>query len=744
MVKEEKDTEQNAKETTNIKIGGMSCAACVKTIENSLAKVDGVREVSVNLSSEKAYITYDPDIVEIKALKKTITKSGYQFLGMEGEENEALEKEAHDKNLRDKQLRFIIGFAISLPLMAMMYLDIMPPFGISMPHFMLFITLIPFIYVSWPIFRQASMSLRMKNLDMDVMYSMGIGVAYGSSLLGTFEIVLTPDFMFYEAALMLAAFLMLGRYMEAKAKGRTSDAIKSLMGLRAKTAIVIRDGEEIEIDIDLVQIDDIILVKPGEKIPVDGIVVGGESYVDESMITGEPVPVMKAMDAQVVGGTINKNSILRIKATKVGKDTVLAQIIKLVEDAQGSKPDVQRLADKAVTWFIPIVLMIAITSASIWYLHDSDLLNALTVLISILVIACPCALGLATPTAVTVGLGRGAELGILIRRGDALETSGRLTTVLFDKTGTLTRGKPEITDMISFGISEDELLAIAASVEKNSQHPLAEAIVKAALDRKMDIGEARDFDTFGGKGVKASIGGDEIFIGTSKFLQEMGIDTEEDTVSHMAELENEGKTVIMVASGNSLKGLIAIADQLKPTTKEAIQKLREMELEVGMVTGDNSRTANAIASQIGIGTVFAEVLPGDKASKVRELQEQGKIVAFIGDGINDAPALAQADVGIAIGSGTDVAIESADIVLMKDDLIDAVGGIKLSRKVMTRIKQNLFWAFAYNSALIPVAAGVLVPLAGIHFRPEFAGLAMAMSSVTVVSLSLMLRKYEPK
>ncbi len=728
---------------TNIKIGGMSCAACVRTIENSLGKVDGVEEVNVNLGSEKAYITYDPTAVKVKDFKKIVEKAGYQFLGMEGEDTSQLEKEAHEKSLRDKKYRFIVGFVVSLPLMAMMYLDVMPPFDISMPYFMLAMTLIPFIYVSWPIFRQASMSLRMKNMDMDVMYSMGIGVAYGSSLLGSFEIVLTPDFMFYEAALMLAAFLMLGRYMEARAKGRTSDAIKALMGLRPKTATVIRDGLEIELAIEEVIVGDIILVRPGEKIPVDGKVVSGESYVDESMLTGEPLPVLKAMGSQVVGGTLNTNSVLKFEATRIGKDTTLAQIIKMVEDAQGSKPEVQKLADKAVTWFIPVVLLIAIASAGIWYLHDGDLLNALTVLISILVIACPCALGLATPTAVTVGLGRGAELGILIRRGEALETSGRLTTVLFDKTGTLTRGEPEVTDIIAISGTEDDVLKIAANVEKNSLHPLAGAVVKQAEEKGIQLLDTGNFDTFGGKGVGASIDGKQVLIGTRALMSESNITLDDGVSTSMQELESQGKTVIIVSMAGSVLGLVAITDPLKPTSGKAIQSLKKMGLEVGMVTGDNSRTAKAIASQIGIDTVLSEVLPGDKAAEVRKLQDEGKVVAFVGDGINDAPALAQADVGIAIGSGTDVAIESGDIVLMKDDLLDAVGGIQLSRKVLVRIKQNLFWAFAYNSALIPVAAGILVPLAGIHFRPEFAGLAMAMSSVTVVSLSLMLRNYVP-
>ncbi len=733
---------------TSIKVGGMTCAACVKTIENTLTKLDGVSDVNVSLGNERAYITYDSQTVSDKAFKKTVkkavTKAGYDYLGWGDEDTSQAEEKAMEASLASKKNRFIIGFAVSLPLMAMMYLDIMPPGGISMPYFMLAITIIPFIYTSQPIFRHGLMALQNRNLDMNVMYSMGIGVAYGSSLLGTFEIVLTPDFMFYEAALMLAAFLMLGKYMEEGAKGKTSQAIKTLMGLRAKTATVIRDGQEMELAIEDVIIGDIIIVKPGEKIPVDGTVVGGESYVDESMISGEPVPVLKGTGNDVIGGTINKNSVLRIEARKIGKDTVLAQIIQMVDDAQSSKPDVQRLADKAVTWFIPVVLSIAIIAAGIWYAYDNDLLNALTVLISILVIACPCALGLATPTAVTVGLGRGAELGILIRRGEALETSGRLTTVLFDKTGTLTKGEPVVTDIIPFDIDEKKLLEYTASVEKNSQHPLAEAVVNAASERGIPLKEVSDFDTLGGKGVKAKLGNEEVHIGTRSFIKASGTAISDDIEGRMGELEAQGKTAIMVAIDGRIAGLMAIADQIKPTTKAAIESLGRMGLEVGMVTGDNKRTAHAIASQIGITTVLAEVLPGDKARKVKELQDKGEVVAFVGDGINDAPALAQADVGIAIGRGTDVAKESSDIVLMKSDLMDVVGGIQLSRKVMTRIKQNLFWAFAYNSALIPVAAGVLVPLADFHFRPEFAGLAMAMSSVTVVSLSLMLRKYQPK
>jgi Cu+-exporting ATPase len=549
--------------------------------------------------------------------------------------------------------------------------------------------------------------------------------------------------MFYETAVMLATFLTLGRYLEARAKGKTSEAIKKLMGLQPKTAIVIRNGVEAEISIEDVEVNDIILLKPGSKIPVDGRVVSGESYVDESMITGEPIPVLKKKNRNVVGGTLNKNGVLNFKATKIGKDTVLAQIIKLVEDAQGSKPPVQRIADKAVTYFIPVVLTIAIFSFVVWYfIVGNTLLFALTTLISVLVIACPCALGLATPTAVTVGVGRGAELGVLIKNGEALEIPDRLTTIVFDKTGTLTKGRPEVTDIDSFGLSENELVKLTASVERNSQHPLGEAVVKYAKKNHIKLETSKYFDTFGGKGVSGTVLGKEVLIGNRKFFSEKNISFKQQE-KKISKLENEGKTAILIGVDNKLSGIIAIADTLKLTTKDAIKEFKRLGLNVVMITGDNRRTAEAIAKQIGINRVLAEVLPQDKAMEVKKLQKAGETVAFVGDGINDAPALAQADVGIAIGSGTDVAVESGEIVLVKDDLLDSVGAVQLSKKVMSRIKQNLFWAFAYNAALIPLAAGLFYPIFGLTFRPELAGLAMAMSSVTVVSLSLMLKTYNP-
>lgn len=726
-----------------IKVGGMTCAMCVQAIEGVLKKIDGISQVNVNLAAEKAYVTYNPQMTSVTEMKDAIENLGYEYLGVEGELLEDQEEKLREADLNDKRNRFIVAFAFSIPLMVLMYSGIMLPF--NMGYFMLVVTLLPFIYVSYPIFSAAYRSLQNRSLNMDVMYSMGIGVAFVSSILGTFNLVLTPEFMFYETALMLAGFLMLGRWMEARAKGRTGTAIKKLIGLQAKTALVLReDGVETMVPVEEVMVGDTVLVKPGDKIPVDGKVISGESYVDESMITGEPIPSLKIAGSSVVGGTINQNGVLNFQAGKIGRDTVLAQIIKLVESAQGSKPPVQRIADQAVTYFIPTVLTVAIVAFLVWYfLLGSTLLFGLTVLISILVVACPCALGLATPTAVTVGIGRGAELGILVKNGEALEISEKLTTFLFDKTGTLTKGKPEVTNLIGITMDDKYLLELAASVESNSQHPLAKAIVTKAQDNDLNLHEAEEFNTFGGKGVSAMVGRKNVLIGNRTLLNDNGIliqDTEEELIS---KLEEEGKTAVLVAVDNLLSGILGVADTLKENTPQAISELKKMGLEVVMITGDNKRTAEAIANRIGIDKVMAGVLPEDKSAEVKRLQDKGEVVAFVGDGINDAPALAQADVGIAIGGGTDVAIESEEIVLIKDDLLDAVAGVQLSSKVMGRIKLNLFWAFAYNVILIPVAAGLLYPSFGITFRPEYAGLAMALSSVTVVTLSLLLKGYLP-
>ena len=727
-----------------LKIGGMVCATCVQTIESALRALPGVVSANVNLGTEKAYVTYNPSLSAIPDMKRAIEDAGYQYLGIAGEVSEEAERIAREKDLHDKFLRFTFGFAVSIPLMLAMWV----PLPISMQNLayvMLVISTPVFFYVAYPIFRAASMALRNRSLNMDVMYAMGTGVAFIASVLGTFGIVLTHDFMFYDTAIMLAAFLMLGRYLEARAKGRTSEAIRKLAGLRAKTATLIREGKEEEIPIEDVVVGDIVVVKPGSRVPVDGEVVAGESYVDESMITGEPIPPLKARGSRVVGGTLNTNSVLSVKATKVGRETVLAQIIQLVEDAQGSKPPVQRIADTAVTYFIPVVLAIAATAFIVWFfVFHSTLLFALTALISVLVVACPCALGLATPTAVTVGVGRGAELGILIKNGEALEVAEKITTVVFDKTGTLTKGKPEVTDILPVGISEQALLGFTASVEKNSQHPLAQAVVRKAKSTGITIEVADHFDTFGGKGVIATVLGEKVLVGNRLLMQEKGVVIPKEAEARITSFEQDGKTAILIAAGNQMAGVIAIADTLKETSKDAVRQLKSMGIQVVMITGDNKRTADAIARQIGIERVVAQVLPQDKAAEVKALQEKGEIVAFVGDGINDAPALAQADVGIAIGSGTDVAIESGDVVLIKDDLLDSVAAIQLSKKVMGRIKGNIFWAFAYNTALIPVGAGVLYPFFGFVFKPELAALAMALSSVTVVSLSLLLKKYIPE
>lgn len=728
-------------EKITLRIGGMTCASCVKTVTSALSGLDGVVQVSVNLATEKASVVYHQRMVSIADMKKALEEAGYQYLGVEGEPDGA--QEVFEKDLRARRIRMYLGFLVGIPLMILMYVH---P-GLSMmqvSYLSLVLTTPTFLYISHPIFSAGYHALLKRNLTMDVMYSMGIGVAFVASVLGTFHVVLTHEFLFYETAVFLATFLTLGRYLEAKAKGKTSEAIKKLAALQVKTALVVRQGKEVEVSIEDVLVDDVVVVKPGGKIPVDGVVIQGDSYVDESMMTGEPLPVVKNPGSTVIGGTLNTNSVLRVKATKIGKDTLLAQIIKLVEEAQGSRPAVQRIADAAVSYFIPVVLTIAVVSFLVWFVVlGSTLLFSLTVLISILVIACPCALGLASPTAVTVGIGRGAELGILIKNGEALEVSEKISTMVFDKTGTLTKGKPEVTDVVGFDAQEKTLLEMVASVERNSSHPLGEAIVRKAHEQGLSLKDSSGFDTFAGKGVQAVVDGIVVVIGNRLLFKEQGIVVPTKIEETLGELETKGKSVMFVAFDQRLVGLVGIADVVKETTSLSMQQLKRMGLQLVMITGDNARTAQAIGQQIGIDVVRAEVLPQEKAQEVKKLQDAGEVVAFVGDGINDAPALAQADVGIAVGSGTDVAIESGEIVLVKSDLLDCVAAVQLSRKVMGRIKQNLFWAFAYNAALIPVAAGVLFPFSGITFRPEYAGLAMAFSSVTVVSLSLLLKRYVP-
>jgi Cu+-exporting ATPase len=731
---------ENVAGKVEIKIGGMSCANCVRAVENSLQKLPGIGELTVNLATEQAYVTYDEKKTGLADMQKAIESAGYRYLGP-AETSGEREKEELAKELRTRRLRIAVGFATGLPLMAVMFLPLHFTFWWRLV--LLVFSLPVLVLLGFPIFRAAVQSLKNQSLNMDVMYSLGIGVALVSSLLAVFG-VLPHEFLFFDTFILLAAFLNLGKYLEIRAKGKTSEAIKKLMGLQPRTAVVVREGKEAEVPVEEVRVSDEVVVRPGEKIPVDGRVSAGASYVDEAMISGEPLPVLKRPGDGVIGGTINKNSVLRFTAAKVGKETLLAQIIQLVKTAQGSKPPVQRLADRVVAVFVPVILAIAVAAFLGWYfLAGQTFLFALTTLISVLVIACPCALGLATPTAVMVGIGRGAELGILVKRGEALEAAGRLTSAVFDKTGTLTAGRPEISDVVAMAGTEDDVLRTAAAVERHSLHPLGEAIVRAAGSRGLVVAEVRGVDTLEGEGVKAALSGEEIVIGSLPFFKRQGVAGLPAAMPALERLQNDGKTIVLVARDNILTGILAIADALKPSAPEAVAAFRAMGLSVAMITGDNPRSASVIGRQVGIDRIIAQVLPQDKAREVRKLQEGGEVVAFIGDGINDAPAMAQADIGIAVGGGTDVAIESGDIVLIRDDLRDAVAAVQLSRKVMGRIRQNLFWAFAYNTALIPLAAGVLYPFLHVLLPPEVAGLAMAMSSVTVVTLSLLLKKYVP-
>ena len=723
-----------------IRVGGMTCAMCAGAVEKALRQLPGVTTATVNLGSEQADVDYDPEQSGLEPMQKAIEALGYRYLGVEQDVGEQ-EKILLDREMRARRLRIALGFASGLPLMAVMLLPL--HFSLAWRLAMLALSLPGIYFLAVPIFRAGLKALGNKNLNMDVMYGLGIGVALISSLLGV-GAVLPHEFIFLDTVILLATFLNLGKYLEIRAKGRTSDAIKKLMDLRPRSATVVRGEKEIEIAVDDVQVGDQLRVRPGEKIPVDGRVLAGAGYVDEAMISGEPLPVLKKEGDVVIGGTMNKNSVLHFLAEKVGKDTMLAQIIQLVRVAQGSKPPLQRLADRVVAVFIPVILAIAVLAFAGWYfLAGQTFLFALTTLISILVIACPCALGLATPTAVIVGIGRGAELGILIKKGEALELAGKLTRVIFDKTGTLTRGKPQLMAQIALEGSADELLALAAAVERNSQHPLAEAIVQAAHEKKLPLAAVRGFDTMEGQGVRAELDGQEIIIGSLAFCRGRGISGIEAASARMEELAAAGQTLVLLAKNGRLFGFLAVTDELKASAARAVQAFKDMGLAVTMITGDNPRSAACIGRQAGIDSIIAQVLPQDKAREVSKLQQQGETVAFIGDGINDAPALAQADIGIAVGGGTDVAMESGDIVLVKDDLRDAVAAVQLSRKVMRRIRQNLFWAFAYNAALIPMAAGLFFPFLHVLLPPEVAGLAMAMSSVTVVTLSLLLKKYVP-
>lgn len=730
-----------------LKIHGMHCASCVMNVENFLMRLDGIFDVKADLSTASAEVYYDKNKVTLDDMKVVIESLGFEVLGVDGQ-LEIDEDEIYEKDLREKLYRIIVGFTFSIILMVLMYVH-WHPFGLSMGIVSLIISIAPFIYVSLPILKAGWNGLIHKNLNMDVMYSMGIVVAYVSSILGTFNIVLDNSFMFYETAIMLPSFLLIGRYLEAKAKKSTSDSIRELIGLQPTNAtkITLENGKivkEEEIPIAQIEIGDIVLVRPGDKIPVDGVVVGGESYVDESMINGEPIPKTKTRDSEVFAGTINQDGVLQIEALKIGKETVLSNIIRLVEKAQSSRPPVQKIANTAVSYFIPVILTIAIVVFIIWYfVIGSTLLFALTTLISILVVACPCALGLATPTAVTVGIGRAAEFGILIKNGDTLENAGKIDVALFDKTGTITEGKPQVDDIITYGISEEELLKVASGVEKNSNHPIAKAIVKKAEEMGLVPSETEDFENITGKGLEAKINGQTVLAGNKSLLEDVLIP--EDILIEYRNLENESKTTILIAIDGEIKGLISLSDKIKPTSKRAIEELHKMGITTYMLTGDNEKTALNVADKVGIDNVEANVLPENKLDIVKDIQsadKNGKVL-FVGDGINDAPALTQADIGVAMGNGTDIAMESGDVVVMEGDLENVVAAVQFSKKVMRRIKENIFWAFAYNMILIPLAAGALYASFELMFMPEWAGLAMALSSMTVISLSLALKRYVP-
>ena len=731
-----------------LKLNGMHCASCVMNVENFLIRLDGIFDVKADLTSQTARINYDKTKVTVKDMEEVINSLGFEVLGIDGQ-LEINEDEIYKNDLKDKRNRIIVGFAASAVLMALMYIH-WHPFGLSMGITSLIISILPFLYVSLPTLKAGFSGLVHKNLNMDVMYSMGITVAYISSILGTFNIVLDHSFMFYETAIMLPSFLLIGRYLEAKAKNKTSDSIRELIGLQPTAATLIEldsNGNIVsqkEVNIKEIQIGDILLVRPGDKIPVDGEVIGGHSYVDESMINGEPIPKAKRDGEEVFAGTINQDGVLHIKAKKIGSKTVLSNIIRLVEKAQSSRPPVQKLANTAVSYFIPTILTIAVVVFLLWYfVFDSTLLFALTTLISILVVACPCALGLATPTAVTVGVGRAAEFGILIKNGDTLENAGKIDVAAFDKTGTITEGQPEVDDVICYGISENELVELAASVEKNSNHPIAKAIVRKANDMNLELNQTSSFENITGKGLKAQIDDKDVLAGNKKLLESLNIEIPQSVLEEYGRLEDLSKTIILIGVDREIKGILSLSDKIKANSKRTIEELHKMGIETYMLTGDNKKTASTVASAVGIDNVCAGVLPENKLDIVKNLQKEDKTVLFVGDGINDAPALTQANIGVAMGNGTDIAMESGDIVVMEGNLENVVAAVQFSKKVMTRIKENLFWAFAYNVILIPLAAGALYAGFGIMFMPEWSALAMALSSVTVISLSLALKGYVP-
>ena len=738
-----------------MKIEGMTCASCAMSVEKATKKLDGVTAASVNYATEKLSISYEPSKVKISEIRNAIDKAGYKAIEEETSVDEDKIRKENEMKLLWK--KFVISAIFTIPLL---YITMGHMLGFPLPEMISpmmnprnfgliqLILVLPVMIAGNKFFTVGFKALFRRTPNMDSLIAIGTSAAF---LYGIFAItqifqgnVDYADDLYFEAAGVIITLILLGKYLESVTKGKTSEAIKKLMGLAPKTAIIIKDGKEIEISIEEVEVGDIIVVKPGEKMPVDGVVVEGITSVDESMLTGESIPVEKNAGDNIIGASINKNGSIRYKATRVGKDTALAQIIKLVEDAQGSKAPIAKLADIISGYFVPVVIVISIASALGWYFIGGEtIVFALTIFISVLVIACPCALGLATPTAIMVGTGKGAENGVLIKSGAALETAHKIQTIIFDKTGTLTEGKPKVTDVVVVkGITQDELLQLAASAEKGSEHPLGDAIVKGAEEKRLETKKVDSFNAIPGHGIEVTIEGKNILAGNRKLMVErkIALDDLEETSNKLAE---EGKTPMYIAIDNKIAGIIAVADTVKENSKRAIAKLHEMGIEVAMITGDNKRTAAAIAKQVGIDIVLAEVLPEDKANEVKKLQAQGKSVAMVGDGINDAPALAQADIGIAIGSGTDVAMESADIVLMRSDLMDVPTAIQLSKSTIRNVKENLFWAFAYNTLGIPVAMGVLYIFNGPLLSPIIAAAAMSVSSVSVLLNALRLKRFKP-
>ncbi len=740
-------------------VSGMTCASCVMRVEKALNKVDGVLEATVNLATERATIKYLPDMVSVGQLKAAVRETGYEILeSSEGKDQVDVEREARERELNALRRNLIVASIFAAPLVIFVMLPMfwpglpgrieeVVPKQIEFYISFIFGTIVQF-GPGRRFYRTGWASLRHGSPDMNSLVMIGTTAAYGYSVVATFLPFLLPKesvMVYYEASAAIIALILLGKYLEAVAKGRTSEAIKKLMALQAKTARVIRDGQELELPIDEVVPNDVVLVRPGEKIPVDGTVLEGSSYVDESMITGEPIPVQKSDGAEVVGGTINKTGSFKFTATKVGADTVLAQIIKMVEEAQGSKPRIQALADKVVSVFVPIVMVIAAITFVVWYFFGPApaLTYALINTVAVLIIACPCAMGLATPTSIMVGTGKAAEMGVLFRKGDALQSLQEAKVIALDKTGTLTKGKPELTDLVvQAGFERDETLRLVASVEKNSEHPIAEAIVENAKQQGLELAEIQAFEATPGFGVEATVEDKLVQIGADRYMTKLGLDVNA-FAAEAGRLADEGKSPLYAAIDGKLAAIIAVADPIKDSTPEAITTLHKLGLRVAMITGDNRRTANAIAKQLGIDEVLAEVLPDGKVDAVKGLQGEGRKVAFVGDGINDAPALAQADIGLAIGTGTDIAIESADVILMAGDLRGIPNSIALSKSTLTNIKQNLFWAFIYNTVLIPVAAGVLYPAFGILLSPILAAAAMGLSSIFVLTNALRLRSFKP-